>query len=265
MSSLSLSFSAYFLPLSCWGLSKFLVPVPPIFSPVSTGGAEETPCLLLTCNTEIYCQWFLIRENPAVSDPSSAALRSHICARSIPKRNTALPVEAVYKPALTNTCTCSFYFTALGKKLPKSNAVLLQLSAGIQNILIFFISFSPWTILGLANSLAILTRSQAYAVVLLPLREKRFLCGAETSTNMLLYKSTLLTPAMKLSTWMPSGHSKLVLWNQWKSMQAWQHDSPSHVPHHAQSRSSSLWKMCIEMTPSKRSSYWPMLHFHFGT
>lgn len=112
-----------------------------------------------------------------------------------------------------------------------------------------------WTILGLANSLAILTRSQAYAVVLLPLREKRFLCGAETSTNMLLYKSTLLTPAMKLSTWMPSGHSKLVLWNQWKSMEAWQHDSPSHVPHHAQSRSSSLWKMCIEMTPSKRSIY----------
>lgn len=158
-----------------------------------------------------------------------------------------------------------FLLHCIRQKVSKKQRCLVTAVSRDKNILIFFISFSPWTILGLANSLAILTRSQAYAVVLLPLREKRFLCGAETSTNMLLYKSTLLTPAMKLSTWMPSGHSKLVLWNQWKSMQAWQHDSPSHVPHHAQSRSSSLWKMCIEMTPSKRSSYWPMLHFHFGT
>lgn len=256
MISLSLSFSAYFLPLSCWGLSKFLVPVPPIFSPVSTGDTEETPHLPLSSNTGNYYQWFLIRENPAVSDPSSAAPRSHICACSIRKRNTALPVEAVHKPALMYTCTCSFYFIALGTKLPKSNAVfLLQLSAGIQNIFIFFISFSPWTILRLANSFAILTGSEAYAVVLLPLREKHFLWGAKTFTNMLLYKSTLLAPVMKLSTWMPSGHSKLVLWNQWKSMEAWQYDSPSHVPLHAQSCSSSLWNTCIEMTPSKWSCY----------
>lgn len=252
MISLSLSFSAYFLPLFCWGLSKFLVPVSPIFSPVSTGDTKETPHLALINNTGNYYQWFLIRENPAVSDPSSAAPRSRICACSIPKRSRALPAEAVHKPALMYTCTCSFYFTASGTKLPKSNAVfLLQLSAGMQNILIYFISFYPWTILGLANSFAILARSEA--VVLLPLREKHFLWGAKAFINMLLYKSTLLTPDTKLSTWMPSGHSKLVLWNHWKSMEAWQHDSPSHVPHDAQSGSSSLWNTCIEMTPSK----WP--------